>query len=182
MRVLVADDEVTILVTLRDALEDAGHTVLGATDTTSALKALDADPAPEVVVTDVRMPGKGGMTVLEEALRRDPDRPVLLMTGYASVDDAVGAMRKGAVDYIQKPFRNEAIVRRIETLGQIADLAEENRGLREQLDAREPGAFEGIVGTSDAMKKVFERVRTVAVTESTVEIEGESGTGKERIA
>ena len=182
MRVLVADDEVTILVTLRDALEDAGHTVLGATDTTSALRALDADPAPEVVVTDVRMPGKGGMTVLEEALRRDPERPVLLMTGYASVDDAVGAMRKGAVDYIQKPFRNEAIVRRLETIGRIADLAEENRGLREQLDAREPGAFEGIVGSSDAMKKVFERVRTVAATEATVEIEGESGTGKERIA
>lgn len=182
MRVLVADDEVTILVTLRDALEDAGHTVLGATDTTSALKALDTEPPPEVVVTDVRMPGAGGMTVLEEALRRDPERPVLLMTGYASVDDAVAAMRKGAVDYVQKPFRNEAIVRRLETLGQIADLAEENRGLREQLDSREPGAFDGIVGSSDAMNQVFERVRTVAATEATVEIEGESGTGKERIA
>ena len=91
-------------------------------------------------------------------------------------------MRKGAVDYVQKPFRNEAIVRRLETIGAIADLAEENRGLREQLDAREPGAFDGIVGSSDAMKKVFERVRTVAATEATVEIEGESGTGKERIA
>lgn len=182
MRILVADDEVTILVTLRDALEDAGHTVLGATDTSSALKALESDPPPEIIITDVRMPGRGGLSVLETAKKLDPDRPVLLMTGYASVDDAVAAMKLGAVDYIQKPFRNEAVVRRVETLHRVAELSAENQDLREKLESVSPSGFEGIVGSSEAMMKVFDRVRTVAPTAVTVEIEGESGTGKERIA
>ncbi len=182
MRVLLAEDEVTIFVTLRDALEDAGHTVLGATDTKSALDALESDPPPEAVVTDVRMPGAGGMAVLERSKELQPERPVLLMTGYATVDDAVRAMKHGAVDYIQKPFRNEAVVQRIATLGRVTALEEENRALREKLEATSPKGFEGIVGSSDTMQAVFDRVRTVAATEATVEIEGESGTGKERIA
>ncbi len=182
MRILLAEDEVTIFVTLRDALEDAGHEVLGATDTKSALDALEAEPAPEAVITDVRMPGAGGMAVLERARALVPDRPVLLMTGYATVDDAVEAMKRGAVDYIQKPFRNEAVVRRIATYSRVTALEEENRDLREKLEAAAPSGFEGVVGASDAMRKVFERVRTVAATDATVQIEGESGTGKERIA
>ena len=182
MRILLAEDEVTIFVTLRDALEDAGHEVLGATDTKSALDALEAEPAPEAVITDVRMPGAGGMAVLERARSLVPDRPVLLMTGYATVDDAVEAMKRGAVDYIQKPFRNEAVVRRIATYSRVTALEEENRELREKLEAAAPSGFEGVVGASDAMRKVFERVRTVAATDATVQIEGESGTGKERIA
>ena len=182
MRILVAEDEVTILVTLRDALEDAGHTVLGATDTQSALRALETEPSPDAVITDVRMPGEGGLAILDRAIELDPTRPVILMTGYATVDDAVEAMKKGAVDYVQKPFRNEAIVRRLESIGRVAALEEENRALREELSAASDDGFEGIVGSSDAMARVFTRVRTVARTDATVEIEGESGTGKERIA
>jgi DNA-binding NtrC family response regulator len=182
MRVLLAEDEVTIFVTLRDALEDAGHEVIGATDTASALKALELEPAADAVVTDVRMPGAGGLAILDRAMELDPERPVLLMTGYATVDDAVDAMRRGAVDYIQKPFRNEAVLRRLDTLSRVSDLEEENRALREQLAAAGPTGIEGIIGSSPAMQAVFDRVRTVAATEATVEIEGESGTGKERVA
>ncbi|MEO0663538.1 MAG: sigma-54 dependent transcriptional regulator, partial [Planctomycetota bacterium] len=182
MRVLVAEDEVTILVTLRDALEDAGHVVLGATDTASALAALESKPPPEVVVTDVRMPGAGGMAVLDRAIELDAERPVLLMTGYATVDDAVDAMKKGAVDYVQKPFRNETLVQRLAALDRTRALEEENRALKDELRAASPEGFEGVVGASEAMQAVFDRVRTVARTEATVEIEGESGTGKERIA
>ncbi|MBL6756354.1 MAG: sigma-54-dependent Fis family transcriptional regulator [Planctomycetes bacterium] len=182
MRVLLAEDEVTIFVTLRDALEDAGHEVIGATDTASALKALELEPAADAVVTDVRMPGEGGLAVLDRAMELDPERPVLLMTGYATVDDAVDAMRRGAVDYIQKPFRNEAVLRRLDTLSRVSDLEEENRELREKLAAAGPTGIDGIIGSSDAMQAVFDRVRTVAATEATVEIEGESGTGKERVA
>ncbi|MDA1264524.1 MAG: sigma-54 dependent transcriptional regulator [Planctomycetota bacterium] len=180
MRVLLADDEVTIFVTLRDALEDAGHEVLGATDTRSALALLEADPPPEVVVTDVRMPGEGGMAVLERAVALDPDRPVILMTGYATVDNVVDALRLGAVDYVTKPFRNEALVRRIETLAKVRDLEAENAALKAELEKVQ--GFENVIGASPGMHKVFERVRTVAPTEATVLIEGESGTGKERIA
>ena len=182
MRVLLAEDEVTIFVTLRDALEDAGHEVIGATDTASALKALDLEPAADAVVTDVRMPGAGGLAILDRAMELDPERPVLLMTGYATVDDAVEAMRRGAVDYIQKPFRNEAVLRRLDTLSRVSNLEEENRALREKLAAAGPRGIDGIIGSSDAMQAVFDRVRTVAATEATVEIEGESGTGKERVA
>jgi DNA-binding NtrC family response regulator len=179
VRVLLVDDEVTIFVTLRDALEEAGHEVLGATDTDSALKALE-DSDPEVVVTDVRLPGLGGVAILERSVELRPERPVILMTGYASVDDAVAAMRLGAVDYVQKPFRNETIIQRLAGLARLSDLELENNRLREEL-SRARG-FEGIVGQSEVMQGVFERVRQVASSEATVLIQGESGTGKERIA
>ena len=179
MRVLLVDDEVTIFVTLRDALEEAGHEVLGATDTDSAFKALE-DGDPEVVVTDVRLPGSGGVAILERSVELRPERPVILMTGYATVDDAVAAMRLGAVDYVQKPFRNETIIQRLAGLARLSDLELENTRLREEL-SRARG-FEGIVGQSEVMRGVFERVRQVATSEATVLIQGESGTGKERIA
>lgn len=179
MRVLLVDDEVTIFVTLRDALEEAGHEVLGATDTDSAIKALQ-DSDPEVVVTDVRLPGAGGVSILERSVELNPERPVILMTGYATVDDAVAAMRLGAVDYVQKPFRNETIIQRLAGLERLSTLESENTRLREEL--AQARGFEGIVGQSDSMRAVFDRVRTVATSEATILIQGESGTGKERIA
>ncbi len=179
MRVLLVEDEVTIFVTLRDALADAGHEVLGANDTEAALGILESGH-PELVLTDVRLPGAGGLAVLERSLALDPGRPVLVMTGYATVEDAVEAMRVGAVDYIQKPFQNDAIVRRVEAFGVARSLQRENARLRDEL-ARVRG-FENIVGESAAMRRVFDRVRTVAGSEATVLIQGESGTGKERIA
>lgn len=180
MRVLLADDEVTIFVTLRDALEDAGHEVLGATDTASALSLLEGDLVPDVVVTDVRMPGGGGMAVLKRSVELDPVRPVVLMTGYATVDNVVEAMRLGAVDYVTKPFRNEAVIRRIETFARVRSLEVENAALKVELERAQ--GFENVVGRSAPMLQVFDRVRTVASTDVTVLIEGESGTGKERIA
>ncbi len=180
MRILLAEDEVTIFVTLRDALEEAGHEVIGATDTRSALEALRSDEAPEFVVTDIRMPGEGGMKVLQEAVASDAERPVILMTGYGTIDQAVEALRMGAVDYVQKPFRNDAIIKRIETFRHVRQLEEENQSLRAEL--RRGRGFENVIGSSKSMQAVFERVRTVAPTEATVLIEGESGTGKERIA
>jgi len=179
MRILLAEDEVTIFVTLRDALEEAGHEVLGATDTRAALELLEGQ-APDVVVTDIRMPGDGGMAVLARAVELDETRPVILMTGYATVDQAVEAMRLGAVDYVQKPFRNEIIVQRIATLTRVQRLESENKNLRTQLLRQ--ASFDQIVGESQAMQAVFERVRVVAPTDATVLIQGESGTGKERIA
>ncbi|HIF40930.1 MAG TPA: sigma-54-dependent Fis family transcriptional regulator [Planctomycetes bacterium] len=182
MKVLLADDEVTVFVTLRDALEEAGHEVLGATDTRSALEALEdrGQGVPDVVVTDIRMPGGSGIDVLRRAVELDPDRPVILMTGYATIEDAVDSMRLGAVDYIQKPFRNETILKRLETLSRVRDLETENEALRGQLD--HGSGFADVIGESPVMRAVFERVRTVAGSDATALIVGESGTGKERIA
>jgi DNA-binding NtrC family response regulator len=179
VKVLLADDEVTIRVTLEDALTDAGHEVFAAADTDAALAVLEAE-AVDVVLTDVRMPGGGGMAVLKRSMSLDPARPVIIMTGFASMEQADEAVQSGARITVQKPFRNESMVSLVETFARLRDLERENEGLRQRLG--EDRGFEGIVGTSEAMQEVFARVRTVAPTEATVLIEGESGTGKERVA
>ncbi len=179
MRVLLADDEVTIAVTLRDALEEAGHQVLAAADTERALELLERE-APDVVLTDIRMPGAGGMELLRRSVALDPRRPVVIMTGFGTIDQAVEAMRSGACNYVQKPFRNEAIVSMVATFARVRDLEAENRRLRDEL--RSHRDFAGFVGASLPMQAVFERIRTVARTDATVLVEGESGTGKERVA
>jgi len=179
MRVLLADDEVTIAVTLSDALRAAGYEVVLARDTGEALRALD-EHETDVVLTDIRMPGGGGMAVLARSMELDAARPVIIMTGFASMEQADEALRIGARIYVQKPFRNDAMVSLVETFSRLRALERENERLRERLQSEQ--GFEGIVGHSPAMQATFERVRTVAPTEATVLIEGESGTGKERIA
>jgi DNA-binding NtrC family response regulator len=179
VKILLADDEVTIRVTLEDALAEAGHEVFAAADTQAALAVLEAE-TPDAVLTDVRMPGEGGMAVLERSMALDPSRPVIIMTGFASLEQADAAVRSGARVTVQKPFRNESMVSLVETFVRLRDLERENDSLRQRLG--EEGGFEGIIGTSEAMQAVFARVRTVAPTEATVLIEGESGTGKERVA
>src|SRR5688572_4764774 len=179
MRILLAEDEVTIVVTLRDALEEAGHQVVHAGDTARALAALERGEI-DVVVSDIRMPGEGGMAVLQRSVALDPRRPVILITGYGTIDQAVEAMRIGATNYVQKPFRNESIVQMIATFSRVRDLESENEQLKAELRSR--GAFQGFVGNSPTMRAVFERIRTVAHSDATVLIEGESGTGKERVA
>jgi DNA-binding NtrC family response regulator len=181
MRVLLAEDEESIAVTLRDALEEAGHQVLAARDTSGALALLERE-APDVVLTDIRMPGGGGMEVLRRSVELSAARPVVLMTGFGTIDQAVEAMRIGAASYIQKPFSNEAVVGLLERFARERDLLRENAALKREL--RELGSVRmgTMVGRSEAMEAVFARIRTVAPTEATVLIEGESGTGKERVA
>jgi len=179
MRILLAEDEITIAVTLGDALEAAGHQVLHVANTAAAVAALSSE-APECVITDIRMPGVGGMSVLARSKELDPERPVVLMTGFATVDQAVEAMRLGAANYVQKPFRNEAIVAMVGTFARVRSLEAENDGLRRELAAAH--GIEGVVGASTSMQALFQRLRTVAPTDATVLVQGESGTGKERIA
>jgi DNA-binding NtrC family response regulator len=180
VRVLLAEDEETIAVTLRHALEDAGHQVLLAPDTRTALKTLEQDP--DVVLTDIRMPGGGGMELLQRSVELDQRRPVVLMTGYGTVEQAVEAMRIGAAHYIQKPFRNEAVVQLVERFGRERSLTAENERLRAELREVAPERMGEMVGRSQAMQAVFKRIATVAPTDASVLIEGESGTGKERVA
>lgn len=172
MKVLLADDEKAIAVTLGDALRAAGHDVTVVNDGLAAAAAVDASPF-DVVVSDIRMPGLDGMAVLGKAKARDPRTEVILVTGYGTVESAVEAMKAGAFHYVQKPFYNEAIV---ELLGRIAHL----RSLRPREE--EPVAMEGIVGASREMRQVFDVLRRAAPSEASILIEGESGTGKEMVA
>lgn len=179
LRVLLAEDEPLIAETLGDALEDAGFAVLKAADTDSALAILKTQD-PDIVLTDIRMPGAGGMELLRSSMASDENRPVIVMTGFATVDNAVEAMRLGAVNYIQKPFSNDAVVQMVRGTSKVRALEVENASLREQL--RVQTSYGTMVGASTAMNAVFDRIRTVAVTDATILIEGESGTGKERVA
>jgi DNA-binding NtrC family response regulator len=141
-------------------------------DGTAAAAAVDAQVF-DVVVSDVRMPGLDGMGVLRRAKARDRGTEVILVTGFATVESAVEAMKAGAFHYVQKPFYNEDIVRLLQRI-------EELRALRPA--SGEPVALEGIIGGSESMGKVFDVLRRAAPSDAGILIEGESGTGKELVA
>ncbi|MBI2896777.1 MAG: sigma-54-dependent Fis family transcriptional regulator [Deltaproteobacteria bacterium] len=177
-KVLVVDDKENILGLLKKILE-SGHDVTTVADGTRAL-ALISGGDFDVVMSDIRMPGADGFTLLRETKRLNPDVEVILMTAYGSVAKAVEAMKEGAYDYLTKPFEpDEALL--------AVQRAVERRLLRQQahdLRAALLGAnrFENMVGKSAVMQKVFELMRRAAATDSTVLVTGESGTGKELVA
>ncbi len=181
MNILLVEDEPSIAVTLRDDLEGAGHEVTHLADGKKAIDLLQTR-AFDAVVTDVRLPGADGMQVLAAAKRARPDTEVLVMTGYATIEHAVEAMRQGADDYIQKPFLNEHVLDRLARIGKFRSLLHENQRLREQLQSSQGQGLPSVIGQSRAMQSVVKTVRTIAPTDASVLIEGESGTGKERIA
>jgi two-component system response regulator AtoC len=186
MRVLLVDDEPSIGITLRDALEAAGHQVRWCENVGAAQAALLAF-APECVLSDVRMPGGSGLDVLRRSIELDSERPVVIMTAFGTIDQAVEAMRQGAYTYLTKPFHNQSLVALVAKLAQWCavraergTLARANQALRDDLRART--ALDELVGSSPAMSAVRERIRQVAPLDATVLIEGESGTGKEVVA
>lgn len=180
MNILLAEDEPGIGLTLRDDLEDAGHKVLWAKTGSEALRALE-DGWFDCLITDVRMPGGDGIDLLKRAKAKRPETEVLVMTAYATVEQAVEAMREGAFDYFQKPFLNEVVLERIGQIERLLHLQKENERLRRNLDAL-PDALPNIIGSSKPMQDVFKLIRTVAPSDTSVLVEGESGTGKERVA
>ncbi len=179
MRVLVADDEKSITMTLEEDLREAGHQVAVVHTGDAALAALEVDRF-DCVVSDINMPGVKGDELLRRIKATDPAVAVILITGYGSIDSAVQAMKDGAADYILKPFRNEQIVHALARQDQVRTLIAENHTLREQLT--EITLFDNIVGQSTAMQDVLRTVKTVSKTDATILIQGETGTGKEVIA
>jgi len=179
VRVLLADDERSIAITLADDLKRAGHKVRVVNDGTAANAAL-LEEHFDVLVTDIQMPGMNGIQLLEALKQKSPTTEVVIITGYATIESAVDAIRKGAFDYIRKPFENDEILVALRKIEEIKKLKDENERLREEL-GRESG-FEGLVGRSTAMQRVLDRIRTLADRDARVLITGESGTGKERVA
>lgn len=179
MRVLLADDERGIAITLSDDLRRAGHEVTTAHDGNEARVAFDQG-AFDVVVSDINMPGLSGLELLTHVKQSGRSTEVILITGYGTVDNAVTAMREGAFDYVLKPFNNDEILEKLRKIREFRRLSDENAELREEL-GRERGLTQ-IIGSSASMQKVLDRIRTVADRDARVLITGESGTGKERVA
>jgi two-component system NtrC family response regulator len=175
--VLVVDDEKNYLVVLAELLEDEGYTVLTASSAAEGMDIVKTVPI-DTVLTDIKMPGTSGIEFLEEIMALDPDLPVILMTAYAEVDQAVDAMKKGALDHIQKPFDNKEIKMAVARGVEKRSLMKNIRHLQIELG----NLWGNIVGNSKAMEKVFTMMKRVADTPTTVLISGESGTGKEIIA
>ena len=176
--VLIVDDEKHTREGLRQALED-DYDVSVAANADEAFNLLDAQPF-DAVLTDLRMPGKSGLKVIDKALAL-PQRPaVIMMTAYGNVDTAVEAMKRGAVDFLTKPVNLERLEVLLQRALKTKTLEVEVRQLHERLD--EKFSFEGIVGHSAALRDLIDKVRLVAPSRATILVEGESGTGKELIA
>ncbi|HSW46221.1 MAG TPA: sigma-54 dependent transcriptional regulator [Phycisphaerae bacterium] len=173
---LVVDDEPLKRITLQIELSQAGYTVLDAADAVAALKILSARPV-DVVITDLRMPQMDGMQFLEQIKARWPHTHVVLMTAYGSVDSAVAAIKRGAFDYLTKPFKTETLVEKIERLRSA-------RGWVTDKERAAPAAEQvgSLMGISYAARRLFQQIRAVADGNRPVLVEGEAGTGKSLVA
>ncbi len=176
--ILIVDDEKPIRDLLARAL-GADYNVVTAADAELAMKTLDADPSIALMLSDVRMPGADGITLLKAARAKRPDLAVIMLTAYGNVELAVEAMKNGANDFLTKPVELDQLDLRIAKA--LGDRAPEAEPAVQASGGADPG-LEEIVGDSPAMKKVFDMVRRAAPTDATVLLEGPSGTGKELFA
>jgi DNA-binding NtrC family response regulator len=178
-RILIVDDEKAILVALRGLFAKEGYQVETAASGTEALRLIETGNF-HVVVTDLSMEGTSGMQVLERARAFDPDVAVVMITAHGSEKAAVQAMKLGAADYLPKPFDNDELRVVVRRAMEASLLRRDHRRLLEQVQGAY--GFEQMVGTSQAMRRVFATIERVADTDVTVLIRGESGTGKELVA
>jgi DNA-binding NtrC family response regulator len=177
--VLLVEDETNLRVAVGDYLSSQGFLVDQAATGDQAIQRLD-DFAFDLVITDMRLPDQPGTAVLDAAIARYPEIAVIVVTGYGTVKDAVAAIKRGAADFLTKPFQLEELQLVLNAALEQRRLRSENEYLRSQLQDRY--RFEGIIGRSRPMRELFELLQTVASTSSTILLTGETGTGKELVA
>ena len=176
-RILVVEDEDKLRRVIELQLTDAGFEVDLAPTGEDALRFMDR---ADLVLTDLKLPAMDGIAVLTHARQLNPGVPVVLMTAYGTVETAVEAMKKGASDFVLKPFSLEHLTTVIEKSIEMRSLRTENQLLKQELSRRYQ--FDNIVGRSDAMKEIFATIARIAPSRATVLLCGESGVGKDLVA
>ncbi|MBN9451528.1 MAG: sigma-54-dependent Fis family transcriptional regulator [Bosea sp.] len=177
--ILVVDDEERLADVLALALEDLGYRATAVTSSQAALLEL-GQAHFDLVLTDLRLPVMDGRALLREVRSRWPEKPVVVLTAFATVRDAVELVKEGAFDYIAKPFEMEDVATTIRRALRLADVVRDNERLRRELEGRY--SFDTLIGNSPAFRRVIEQVTEVCETRATVMLNGESGTGKELVA
>jgi two-component system response regulator PilR (NtrC family) len=171
-KILVIDDELSMREFLKILLEKEGYSAITASDADAAIELLEGNDF-DLIISDIKMPGISGLDFLEKIREKGSSVPVILITAYASPEDAVSAMKGGAYDYITKPFNVDEIKQIIHSA--LIDTRESPTNLAEE-------SFQGIIGQSPAMAKIFDLIKRIAPTHANILIQGESGTGKELVA
>ena len=179
INILVVDDERGLCAGVQEALKREGYTVDAANDARAALQLLE-DRLYNLVITDIKMPGLGGLELLKEAKQRSGDALFILMTAYGTVESAVEAMKEGAYDYLSKPLDMQRLRALVVKALEFQAVVAENHELRLRLRKRSEPSF--LVGNSEAIRKVTQLADEVARSDVTVLLEGETGTGKELVA
>ncbi len=184
-RILVVDDDAASRALMEQILHEDAHEVIAASDGAEAIRLLREEGRRgglgyDAVVSDIRMVEADGLAVLDWVREHAVDTPVLLVTAFGNVDGAVDAIRRGAYDYISKPYDVAAIKLVVDRALRHRSLATENRRLKREI--REKYALANVVGRSEVMLQVYKTAARVALTDATVLVEGESGTGKELVA
>ncbi|MBS1810513.1 MAG: sigma-54-dependent Fis family transcriptional regulator [Acidobacteria bacterium] len=177
--ILIVEDEDLMCGIIAGLLTDAGYRVVTAADADAGLNLFTTE-APDLTISDINIGRVDGLTLLDRIKQVDADAVVVMITAYSSVETAVAALRKGAYDYITKPFINEDLLQTVKNALRQRELFRENHYLRRELKARYN--FDNIIGRSDALTGIFRLIEKIAATSSSVLIQGESGTGKEVIA
>ncbi len=181
IRILVVDDESSILDSLRILFKGEGFDVATALGGRKGVEAIE-NSKPDVVLTDIRMPGSTGIDLLQRAKELDPSMPVILMTAQASLQSAMQAVNEGAYYYLQKPFANDELIALCRRAAEARQLRVENKALKQEIKRRSGVSADRPIGRSKEFLEVLKLAETVAPQESTILIGGESGTGKEVLA
>ncbi len=177
---MIVDDEVDMLELLKRIIEDKTNYQVVITPDPLEVPHILEENAFDLVITDLRMGRHSGLELLETIQQKDDQIPVIILTGYGTIESAVEAIQKGAFSYITKPFKKEEILLTIDKAFNFQRLKNENQFLRKELEDKLQFPF--LIGASPVMEKVYQRIMQVARTSATILITGESGTGKELAA